>query len=156
MQLKCACLGIFLPSFALCVCVCVFVFVCVHVFVCTCVCVCTCVHVCVCMCVRVCVCACVCVYVRVCVCVCVCVNGSFKGVMKKGLWDEKPYPGPVQPASIPTPPGMKFRVVKKEVFDFLYNEEELWQTMNQQCEWRGHMELFSGKPVMLSLVVHSY
>jgi len=65
-------------------------------------------------------------------------------VMKKGLWEETPYPGPVQPATIPTPPDMKFRVVKKNVFDYLHNEEELWNQMNEQCEWRGHVETMAG------------
>lgn len=41
---------------------------------------------------------------------------GFHGKKSKGLWEERPYPGPIQPASIPTPPAMKFKLVDPQVY----------------------------------------
>lgn len=41
---------------------------------------------------------------------------GFHGVRSKGIWAERPYPGPIRPASIPTPPAMKFKVGPRSIY----------------------------------------
>ena len=47
-----------------------------------------------------------------------------------------PYPGPVLPAHIPTPPQMKFEVWREADVAFLEEEEDWWHELNLQPKWQ--------------------
>lgn len=76
---------------------------------------------------------------------------GFEGVMDRGLWAQPPYPGPVRPATNPTPPGMCFEVVDQSEIQFLEQEEEWWEQLNRQHNWYGHEELLAGDREILEM-----
>eukprot|EP00039_Didymoeca_costata_P007490 m.100500 g.100500 ORF g.100500 m.100500 type:complete len:486 (-) comp13709_c0_seq5:32-1489(-) len=70
---------------------------------------------------------------------------GFPGKLSKGLWEIPPYPGPIRPAAIPTPPDMKFKMVPSDVVKALRLEDDLWEALNIQHEWRGHCQEHCGE-----------
>lgn len=69
---------------------------------------------------------------------------GFEGTMERGLWTKPPYPGPVRPATIPTPPPMRFKMVDEAEVRFLEREEQWWDQLRVQASWFGHVERLAG------------
>jgi hypothetical protein len=70
---------------------------------------------------------------------------GFEGTKERGLWTKAPYPGPVRPATIPTPLAMRFKMVDEAEVRFLEREEQWWEQMKEQAGWFGHMERLAGQ-----------
>mmetsp|Transcript_21153 Transcript_21153/g.55046 ORF Transcript_21153/g.55046 Transcript_21153/m.55046 type:complete len:854 (+) Transcript_21153:207-2768(+) len=76
---------------------------------------------------------------------------GYKGEMDRGLYTKRPYPGPVRPATIPTPPGMRFEVFERSEVEFLEQEEDWWDQLNRQVNWFGHREEFAAGQSVLKI-----
>ena len=78
---------------------------------------------------------------------------GFAGIKDRGLWKESPYPGPLHPAGLPTPPDLSLALISEEDHDFLEMEESWISQFQLQSIWSGEMETPGGEKQALSLKI---